>query len=521
MRDISRLFLVHVATSIALAASTHGCGTSSAGVLLGSIFDAGSSPDTGPATGSAVSSPDASSANGSEISGSVVAISNTPPPSPRICTATGSCVSTCGNAGETTISGTVFDPRGRDPLYDVAVFVPSITPNPIAVGASCGSCEEVYSGNPITSALTDPSGHFQLANVPDGADVPLVVQVGKWRMQFVIPSVLPCTDNPIPDGTLHLPRNQMEGDIPNIAISTGGADSIECLFQRVGIDPTEFVGGSGGKGRIHIYAGSPQDQSYPANTSPPGPASYTALWDSVADLMQFDVVVLSCEGAETLHMRQQNLLDYVNSGGRVFASHYHYAWFIDGPFAQDDVATWSRGTDDDDVAAVVETTYMGSPFPKGQAMHDWLGNVGALVDDELPILQARHNADIGPANEPASVPWITSDTAPYSAGANMYFSFDTPVRSVSGGDGGAASKCGRVVFSDMHVGGASGDYEQATFSTQGFGRESLGAVVPSDCADNPLSPQEQALEFMIFDIATCAADAKAIPLPPVSAESIR
>src|SRR5262249_3582070 len=160
-----------------------------------------------------------------------------------------------------------------------------------------------------------------------GPNIPLVVQIGKWRRQFVLPMVKSCQDNPVPDKTLRLPSNQKQGDIPRIAISTGGADSLEGLLRRIGVDASEYTGGAGGTPRIHIFANGLS----PPNTSPPGPTSSTGLWNSQATLMTYDLVLLSCEGAETVGMNQAALHGYASAGGRVFASHYHYAWFNSGP----------------------------------------------------------------------------------------------------------------------------------------------------------------------------------------------
>lgn len=421
------------------------------------------------------------------------------------CTYTGGCQSSCPSGSPTTISGKVYDPAVVNPLYDIAVYVPSVPPDPIATGASCYSCDSLYTGQPMASALTDATGTFHVVNAPDGATIPLVVQVGKWRMQYTLNNVVPCIDNVLPDKTLHLPASQSDGDIPNIAVSTGAADSLECLFQRIGLSPAEYVGGSGGAGRLHIYVGTGG-----ANTSPSAPASSATpgLWDSDADLMQYDLVLLSCEGAETLNMQQQNLLDYANGGGRIFASHFHYSWFNAGPFATYNLAKWTRGSQSiGNIRGAIQSTYMGTAFPKGVAMHDWLLNVGALTNDLLPIDVARHNADVGASNEPPSVPWIVQSPGT----ATEYFSFDTPIatQGMSSADGGAM--CGRVVYSDLHVGGASGDYGQ-TIGTAGT--VPPGSIVPTGCANNPLSPQEEALEFMIFDLSACLTQVGASPSAP-------
>ena len=63
--------------------------------------------------------------------------------------------------------------------------------------------------------------------------------------------------------------------------------------------------------------------------------------------------------------------------------------------------------------SILTTLPNGQAFPRGIAMDAWLTNVGALgvagaPAGELPIVQARHNADVSAANTP-SVPWIITD----------------------------------------------------------------------------------------------------------------
>jgi hypothetical protein len=41
-------------------------------------------------------------------------------------------------------------------------------------------------------------------------------------------------------------------------------------------------------------------------------------------------------------------------------------------------------------------------------------------------------------------------------------------------------------------------------------------VVPSGCAMHPLTPQEKALEFMIFDLSSCLIPIGQVPMAPMS-----
>jgi hypothetical protein len=484
--SIARLLSLCSLASLGLAVAIAGCGSSSdtgdAGVHYG---------DAGPIF---VTHTDGGS--------------STPAP-PQCILATKQCVSTTCAAGSTTsISGDIYDPAENNPLYGIVVYVPSTPPAAITTGASCLSCSALYTGNPIVSTVTDASGKFTLTGVPDGAKIPLVVQVGKWRTQYVLPNVTACQNNDAPtllNTKLKLPNNHMVGDIPSIGISTGAADSLECLLVRIGVDEAEYGGGPGGTGRVHIFHTDNPATGPGSDTVPPAPIAYQALWDSQADLMAYDITLLTCEGAETGMPNRQVLFDYAQAGGRVFASHFHYSWFNTGPFAAENLAAWTPGPQEygganGTVDAVIETTLPGGGvFPRGVAMQQWLSNVGALLTTgpsagELQLDQARHNALVTAANTP-SVPWIVSDMNAQPPNETEYFSFDTPFGVA------AAEQCGRVVYSDLHVGAASMDYSALGPGQGGF--IPAGATVPSGCTMGQLSDQEKALEFMLFDLSGC------------------
>jgi hypothetical protein len=485
--------LVLVAAVLPLASlvvATFGCGGSSA--------EPGGGPDSSVG-------PDATGAGGGDATASTDSGISPPEDGGRVnggdaeadaASASGTCanasypVHACEDGGTTRITGTVYDPAGKHPLYGVAVYVPATPPDAIPAGVSCTSCADLFTGCPVAGAITDGNGNFIIDGAPDGASVPLVVQIGKWRRQFSV-SVTACGTTQVTDGMLTLPKSGAEGDMPNIAVATGAADTLECIFTRIGVAPGEYVSGAGGTGHIHIFQGNGGAPDTP-DAAPSAPAS---LWDSAGDIDPYDLVVLSCEGAETAGMNQQVLFDYAAKGGRVMASHFHYAWFTTGPFAAYDLATWRTGSNDigNINADIVTTTSAGGAFPRGQAFHTWLGGtkVNALTNGELPIVAARHNADVSPSNS-LSQAWLVADDNSGAPGAAQSLTFDTPL------DAGAAAQCGRVDFTDLHVGSAAGDYTGA-----------LATTTPAGCATADLSPQESALEFLLFDVMSCVTPAHA------------
>lgn len=400
---------------------------------------------------------------------------------------------TCADGGTTSVTGKVYDPSGQVPLYNAVVYVPNGPVQPIAQGVTCDICGAATSGNPLVITLTGSDGAFKLDNVPVGTNVPLVYQIGKWRRQITLPTVNACQPNPLTDvNQQRMPRNHSEGDIPKIAIATGSADPFECLLYKMGIDPAEMdLPGKGG--RIDMY-----DQNGMKRVTEGGSDSVEAskLWSDAGTLAQYDIVLLPCEGGEHAKSTKavNNLVNYANSGGRVFATHYSYVWTKPGwPTAAD----WETGqsTQDDapNYAAELDTS-----FPKAQAFAEWLGNVGALDGGLLPIHEARH--DVNSVNlDGGTSRWLYTDDFPKKNGglsghpAIQELSFNTPYDPPPAPDGGPGLQCGRVVFPDFHV-TANAVYDGGT------------KVFPTSCkpaSEAPLTPQEKALIFMLFDVSSC------------------
>jgi hypothetical protein len=388
-----------------------------------------------------------------------------------------------GNPEATTISGTAFAPNGTLPLYNVIVYVPKYPEQPlepITLGAECEQCPTEIS-NAVATALTDPTGHFTLEAVPSGQDIPLVVQIGKWRRKVVLPTVQPCADNPLADPEqTRLPRDKSEGDIPQMTIVTGGCDPLPCLFRKMGLSDSEYTD-SAGTGRMHVYQGVGGAVVDGGNALAPD----QSLWSSVQTLTPYDIVILSCECDEYNQFKSPAQMgfmrDYLNSGGRVFATHYHYTWFKNGPPEFQSVATWlSPGS--------VNPYTIDTSFPKGAAFVEWLHTVSpTIVNDQINLTSIRE--DVGVINPAVAQRWIYQPQGQLAESVK-YFTFNTPIGTPED------MQCGRAVFSDIHV------------------SEGGVANVPSGCDQNPLTDQEKALIFLFFDLAACITPGDGPPVPP-------
>ena len=509
--------LVGVVTSSALllVSSAGGCGgSSSSSNLLGD--DAAASGDD--ATGASSGSTSGSGSNGGNMfgggGGGGSDASTACTPGTLKCDVKPGCT--------TSVSGTVFDPAGVNPLYNVVVFIPNDpkgTLPPIKQGTNtCSSCD-VSIGDYVTATTSGPDGTFTLTGVPATTHVPLVVQIGKWRREVFLPQVKACTDNPIAgSASTRLPAKRSEGDIPQMALVTGGADNLGCFLTGVGLDPSEYSAPHGG-GRLDIYTGQGRGGLGGGGGAPGLSSGGTAgncasdnpgcVWNSKANLEAYDIVLLACEGDtfDPAESKQNNtnktpaskqaLHDWLDEGGKVFATHFHYTWFKNSPQTDfQGVATWLGNSGGSDNARYdIDQT-----FPKGKVFDQWLGLVGALSGTQISLTGVAES--VGAVKAPTQR-WIyNSAQDPQTSQSNntKYLSFATPVGGIpiKGADAGetASQYCGKAVFSALHAGGSP-----------------MGSI-PAACAGPPLSAQLKALEFLFFDLSACVSLDSLPPPPP-------
>jgi len=404
----------------------------------------------------------------------------------------------CSGGGDTTVTGTVFAPNGTLPLYNAIVYVPNATPDALTKGASCDHCGAV-TGSPVVTTLTDSSGKFTLKNVPVGKDIPLVIQIGKWRRQVVVPEIKQCVETALTDPQLtRLPKNQSEGDMPRIALTTGGCDHLGCMLPKVGIDASEFgLEADGAAKTVHVYNGN--------NSGIDGPGaanSARGLWNDAAKLKAYDLVILSCECQEASEVGGNSfgdaskgapafaaMNDYLAAGGRIFTTDFMYTWYRYSPDTALASATSMRGG----APQGGKPMSIDTSFPKGKALGDWLGTV-------TPGSNNKVDPDVVFANIISTDPtktqlWATSGDP--QAGPRV-FSVNIPVGVP------ADQQCGKGVHIDAHVN-----------NPQGGGGDVIDATYPKGCSSN-LKEGEKLLAFFFFDLASCIQNEGEPPkAPPV------
>jgi hypothetical protein len=440
------------------------------------------------------------------------------------CTGIACNVQSCGgNPSQTVVTGYVYAPNGTLPLYDVQVFIPNTTLTPFTPGVQCDNCGAPLSGEPIATALSDPTGHFSLTGVPSGTNIPIVVQLGKWRRQAYIPTVAPCTTNTLTEtgaGALtRLPQNQMDSDppntasIPHVALTTGGCDQMGCMLTKLGIDASEFGSQSDGYNKaINVYAGGnltdvPLDPSWTPAMN---------LWGDATNLATYDEAIFSCECEEDPATKGGGfgaaaygvVTDYLNAGGRIFTTDFQYVWYKYSPDPMIGEAT--SGSPTIGLGEIVGGAPSGgnpmtlsTTIPKAVSLSAWLKNVfsGVMLPSGVTYALDTYSqmnevdpdyvfSNIQSLDPSSTITWASS---PSPAGPRI-FTVDTPV--------GVASdkQCGRGVHIDAHV-----DQPPTQEVENGYPTTGCSATLKAD---------EAAFAFFFFDLSSCISNETMPPAPP-------
>lgn len=391
----------------------------------------------------------------------------------------------------TTISGTVYDPRGASglPLPNVLVYASTTAVAAPPSGLQCLTVQNSAPTGPNVVAYTYTAydGTFTLQNIPENTPYTIVIQAGKWQRQF--PETVAA--GPLAGLVLSMPANHTEGNIPMIAIATGDADCVECVLRDMGISDTEFTDDTGSVnpgGHIHLYLG---DENSGAEISSATPSENTLTTNS-ALMSSYDMVMFPSQDypvkAET-STKLTNVADYANAGGRLYATDESYVWLDpDPPYDAQfpPVANWTISYSESTLSGVgtVQTN-----FSDGATLALWLQYLGATVagtSNQIDFTNAL-SADVSTVIAPTQS-WVTANNGSFPGQTGnpvLQMTFDTPVGSP------ASSQCGRVLYNNYHV--IQGDGYPYT-------------IFPTECPSNnspsyTMRPQEKMLEYALFDLS--------------------
>lgn len=409
----------------------------------------------------------------------------------------GSCTNLCLNQmacpmvdGGTSLTGVVLAPTQADagygqpdPIPGALIYVPNGAVSSLDGdgGISCDRCEDGVSGAPLVSTTSNTDGTFRLTNVPCGVNVPVVIQLGKWRRYITVNNPTCCANTALTADQTRLPRKQGEfnvnDNIPRIAVVTGSVDTIECVLPKIGIALDQY-NVPGQPGRVKFY----RDNGGRIGTTTPAAST---LWNDLNELRKYDMVILDCVASEQpkTFLQRQNMEQYANAGGRIFASHFAYVWLYGNPSAISftSSATFAPGSS----SPANQDARIDTSFPKGQTFAQWVQYVNAQAATSTPmvprirITTVRH--DLTAINNPPGQRWVYGNAGGSTAENTPFqYTFNTPTTAQP------ANQCGRVLFSDFHVINAS-----------------ASAAVWPYCGVGPMTPQEKVFEYLIFDLSSC------------------
>jgi hypothetical protein len=354
------------------------------------------------------------------------------------------------------------------------------------------------------SAVTDANGAFQLKNVPVGDDIPVVIQVGKWRRQFVVPNVPACAETTLTDPEkTRLPRNRTEGDMPRIAVTTGSCDNLVCLIAKLGIDPDEW-GVAGDDKAVTFYAGKALDFDPHKDDRFSGSladmTSASELWQNFETLSSYDVAILSCECEEALENKGAPAYDaitrYLAAGGRVFGTDYQYVWYQHSTDPNWVSAATVPGAAPEGFPTGASPIHLDTSFPKGKALADWLGVI-APENEYGEVVSADVFDNFSAARSGVTQVWGSSGTMDNPELSHPRF---VTVNQPAGVP--VAEQCGKAAHLDAHI---------TALSPSEF------MHFPESCGEE-LQNGEQVLAFFFFDLAACIQEDSRPVLPPPTTE---
>jgi hypothetical protein len=297
---------------------------------------------------------------------------------------------------------------------------------------------------------------------------------------------------------------------------------MECVFEKMGIGHSEF-GNPGADGsaaaRVHLYRGGSTSEPLGAYFDVETPHN-EALYTSPERLQSYDMVVADCEGASwdqrftERNASGDNVREYVNRGGRLFASHLSFSWLMSNGNAAYDAdapietglgpaARWDSSPNYSPATGLGVLSF-DSPHasPRLENFAAWLENENVVTEPDYTFSIREPRSQVLSLGEHAEEFIHCEDSdgdgdCTGSLARIQQFSFNTPYGAPED------ASCGRVAYSGFHVAALEGMGDNLDGA---FGE----SVFPEHCVGD-LTDQEKVLLYMLFDLGACVG---APPPPP-------
>jgi hypothetical protein len=361
-----------------------------------------------------------------------------------------------------SLSGRVLAPEGTIPISNALVYLVAAPPAPFPDGVFCDKCVVLDKSVPSTFSKAD--GTFELPAYDEGMQY-LVVQKGQFRRSR--PIVVGKGKQTVPDGMTKLPPRKNlavpgggTDEIPKMAVVTGQWDKIEVSLAKLGLGAIKPG-----------FLGVPEvDRSTIAFDMIDNPSGFL---DNEAALSKYNIVFIPCSfssgttcstsspaGNPSVKTALQN---FVAAGGKLYTTDYSYE-FMRQP--------WPGYVD-----WVGQTNQLGSACQGGEY------DSPAMAND--PGLAAWLSA-IGISNLQTQANWTTIDKVNPKTGKDK--------------DGNTVTVSPKVWVTSLNT--PSGAKPATVSFEAGCGRV-LFSTYHTEAMNNGLLPQEQALLYVLLEVAVC------------------
>ena len=342
-----------------------------------------------------------------------------------------------------TWTGRVFTPAGDIPVSGALVYLATKKPDPIPTGNYCDTCLQLEKSFP--QAVTKADGSFELVANRIGKQF-LIIQKGQFRR--IVEVDVKAGDIRVDKADSTLPRSAdaSKGDqVPSILISDGNFDDIGATLRKLGITPTTVTSQS----------------------------TEVATLGDATNLSKYHVVFLPCGSCVTRanpdvadNSRIKGALrDYVSKGGKVYVTDWKQG-FVSETFPE--YVEFAQARD------CSGSSYTVNAIVKDQGLDDWLRGQGNTnfelkanyqrITRVKGIFVADGDAGAGATKLYQPKVWMAGNSTGSEAPQTLSFEYG----------------CGRVLYSTYHT----------------------------ETDENaPLDPQEKALFYILFEVAsTCVVD---------------